>query len=260
VTSARRRKLTAVCAAVLLIAAGARWWSTRDPDTPLRHLEREGGGVLSSSSGFGRFTMAPSPEASTDPAGAWWGTFGANKLCLDGDADRVQLRSVRLLAGVAPLEWYVGVRTVTPELVARNQRTRRQRDSLSEIGSAYGQPLRFHVPGEPDDPLRGTFRRQLEGLRVDVTCKEALEFGEPNMRSPMHELMVVMRAGPQGAFAPGMEIDYVADGRRMTLVTSWEMAMCGSGLSDELARDCRGMLRDRGESPSVLVTESPEVS
>lgn len=42
----------------------------------------------------------------------------------------------------------------------------------------------------------------------------------------------------------GMEIDYVADGRPMTLVTAWEMAMCGSGLSDELVRDCRGMGRD----------------
>ena len=41
-----------------------------------------------------------------------------------------------------------------------------------------------------------------------------------------------------------MEIDYVADGRELTLVTGWEMAMCGTGLSEGLERDCPEFQRD----------------
>lgn len=48
------------------------------------------------------------------------------------------------------------------------------------------------------------------------------------MAAPMQELLVIARAGAQGAYVTDLEIDYEADGGSYTLRLDTDLAFCGS--------------------------------
>jgi hypothetical protein len=89
----------------------------------------------------------------------------------------------------------------------------------------------------------GAYETTVHGWQVDQTCEETaalerqLSAGEVP-RAPLKELMFVVTAGPEGAKVDRVDIDYLADGRPMTLRLHWEMVSCGDATTGP--HTCRG--------------------
>lgn len=209
----------AVTAALLLSACGA---SPADPASRTAHSE--GDGPLSAAIGVGGSSIL-APAQST-----WTGTFGGFVLCAQESGRRIEVQDVRYQAGVEPVEVVPTVRTTTPESL-RGLEPRRRQDYLPTY-TALGSPPGFDEP-YVDLVVPGDYSTVVRGWRVDQSCEQtaALErqlSGGRVPSRPLRELMFAVTAGRQGARIDRVDIDYLADGRPMTLELRWAMVSCGT--------------------------------
>lgn len=173
------------------------------------------------------------PDADT-----WTGTFGGFVLCSREPMTRIEVQRVRHEASIEPVRVVPTVRTVTPESVRPLPPARRQR--FLPTYAALGSPPEFaeryveaQVPGQYSDNVLG--------WQVDETCvqtaatEQQLSTGRVPSRA-LKELMFVVTTGSRGSRIDQVDVDYLADGRPMTLRLQWTMISCGS---DTAGPTCR---------------------
>jgi hypothetical protein len=163
-------------------------------------------------------------------AAPWTGTFGGFVLCSTQPGTPLLVQRVRYRSSVAPVEVQPMVRTTDPATVRGLSPARRQ-DNLPTY-AALGSPPRFAEP-YAEVAVPGDYSTRVRGWRVEQSCEQtaALERQLSTGRvpdEPLKELMFVVTSDRQGARIDEVDIDYLADGRPMTLGLHWAMVSCGT--------------------------------
>jgi len=135
-------------------------------------------------------------------------------LCRDGGAEGTDLTLTRVEfhTTLEPVEVWPVVRSVPPASERDGSP-----DSWLPIGSAYGQPGAF------DDPARGTFDRDIDGIRVGIGCEQEQDADAARM-----ELDVVTEVAAAGSDITSFTVHYAIDGEPYELDVPWRMVTCGT--------------------------------
>lgn len=170
----------------------------------------DGAGPLSASSGFGSFAM-------TDPPGVkshWYASFGSYDLCVTEPGARTELTGVTWEAAdeARPL-------AVTPWLRMVDRTTKPTGGFVGVVG----------LPWKPveDEPYPGEYTKKIAGTVITQACANLNRDGNPDVEREFTELVLVVKAGKQGADIKRAFVDYVADGDPYRLVINWRMIACG---------------------------------
>lgn len=169
------------------------------------------------------------PDAAT-----WTGTFGGFVLCATEPGTRIEVQRVRHKASIKPVNVVPVVRTTAPDTLRGLKPAQRQ--EFLPTYTALGSPPEFAEP-YAEVKLPGVYSTQVRGWRVAESCEQtaALErqLNQGRVLSgPLKELMFVVTAGLRGARVDQVDIDYLADGRPMTLRLHWTMISCGEATTD----------------------------
>jgi hypothetical protein len=209
----------ALVAASLLAACTA---SPAEPSGRTSHTEEEG--PLSASIGVGGNSLM-APDATT-----WTGTFGGFVLCSQEPETNIELQRIRHRSSVTPVKVVPTIRTTEPDSLRPLKPGQRQ--EFLPTYAALGSPPEFAEP-YVEVQVPGEYSTAVLGRRVEETCEETaalehqLSAGKVPSR-PLNELMFAVTAGARGAKIEQVSIDYLADGRPMTLQLHWTMVSCGS--------------------------------
>lgn len=207
-----RHRLAAVIVVAGLVVGGVLLITRSAPDEPGRQIQREGEGVLSSSTGHGGVSIFRPPG---DPE--WSATFGGLLLCVTKRGAEVRVTGVRQEGDPQPLWLRHRFRSVPPAPQRVGEAT--EWDPVDSALGIYPHFDRFKA--------RGSYGPAL-GV-IDRPCGSGA-----GRRAGYVELMTEMRVGNRGALIPRTFVDYSYDGRKYALLVDWRMAACGSRVPRDL--------------------------
>lgn len=221
----RAGALTAL-AVVTVIALVLVWWSRPQEDPVVDHRAGDGAGPLVPGGPDGAYTMVGPGVI------PWWGSIGALRMCLEGDAESARITGHRVVTGegAEPLDVKIMVRHVTPEDVGGKEAV----DDF--VMSDYGSLPDFDEPyAQPPMYRRGSFV-PFDGLVITRRCDDLLHPGG-GVKVPIHEMVVSVQSDERGGVIDHLEIDYESGGQAYRVRSEYTMKFCGTAVDEDV---CEG--------------------